>query len=229
MTNRHGALVTRARPGDAGETATQADAPAPGVVHIIDDDQAIRRSLTMLAEAAGHAVRSHADAESFLRRFDPDAAGCVVTDVRMPGLGGLELLKRLGDIAPELPVVVITGHGDVPMAVTALKAGAADFIEKPFDSDAFLRAVREALRRRAVAGEGRRLLAALRTRRALLTDRERAVMDLVAEGSSNAETAARLEISIRTVENHRAKVMEKMEARTLSDLVRMALRLSMAG
>jgi two-component system, LuxR family, response regulator FixJ len=224
MTPRQGDSAIRPRPGE-----TRADRTGPGLVHIIDDDQAIRRSLTMLAEAAGHTVRAHADAESFLRRLDADAAGCVVTDVRMPGLSGMDLLRRLVDIAPDLPVVVITGHGDVPMAVAALKAGAADFIEKPFDSDAFLKALREALRRRVAAGETRRLVAELGARRALLTDRERAVMDLVAEGLSNAETAARLEISIRTVENHRAKVMEKMDARTLSDLVRMSLRLAMAG
>jgi len=217
------------RTAGAFSTAPRRGVSPVGVVHIIDDDQAIRRSLTMLAEAAGHVVRSHPDAESFLSRLDPDAVGCVVTDVRMPGLGGLELLQRLGDIAADLPVVVITGHGDVPMAVAALKAGAADFIEKPFDSAAFLGAVRDALRRRAAAGEARRQAEVLRARRALLTERERAVMDLVAEGLSNAETAAKLEISIRTVENHRARVMEKMDARTLSDLVRMALRLSMAG
>lgn len=206
-------------------TAHRDDRPSRGAVHIIDDDQAIRRSLTLLAEAAGHTTRAHPDAESFLRRFDPDTAGCVVTDVRMPGLSGLELLRRVRAAAADLPVLVITGHGDVSMAVEAMKAGAADFIEKPFDSGAFLRAVETALGRRAESLQARDRLGDLHGRRRHLTDREAAVMALVVEGRSNAETATLLEISIRTVENHRARVMEKMGARTLSDLVRMAVRL----
>lgn len=194
-------------------------------VHIIDDDQAIRRSLTMLAEAAGHTARAHASAEIFLRSFDPESAGCVVTDVRMPGLSGLDLLRTLRLQAADLPVVMITGHGDVAMAVEALKAGAVDFIEKPFDSDAFLGALDTALSRRAVALTAHRDLAALRDRHSKLTEREAEVMKLVALGCSNAEAAAALEISVRTIENHRARVMEKMDARSLSDLVRMSLRL----
>ena len=198
-------------------------------VHIIDDDQAIRRSLTMLAEAAGHVVRAHASAEVFLRGFDRESVGCVVTDIRMPGLSGLELLRLLRLRAAEVPVVLITGHADVAMAVAALKAGAADFIEKPFDSDAFLGALDEALARRAATSASHRDLSALHARHGALTERESQVMGLVVQGCSNAETAAALRISIRTVENHRAKVMEKMEARTLSDLVRMSLRIGDLG
>jgi two-component system response regulator FixJ len=198
---------------------------AAGAVHIIDDDLAIRRSLTMLTEAAGLAARAHPDAESFLRRFDPQSTGCVVTDVRMPGVSGLDLLRQLRR-SSDLPVLVITGHGDVPMAVEAMKAGACDFLEKPFDSDTFLNAVSRALDQRAQTRQASAQLDILRERRASLTEREAAVMDLVTEGLSNAEAAARLTISIRTVENHRARVMDKMEAKSLSDLVRMALRLS---
>jgi len=199
---------------------------ATGAVHIIDDDLAIRRSLTMLTEAAGLAARAHPDAESFLRRFDPQGVGCVVTDVRMPGASGLDLLRHLRQAAADLPVLLITGHGDVPMAVEAMKAGACDFLEKPFDSDAFLAAVSRAMDQRAQARQANVQLDALRERRASLTEREAAVMDLVTEGLSNAETAHRLAISTRTVENHRARVMDKMEAKSLSDLVRMALRLA---
>ncbi|MGA0601667.1 response regulator transcription factor [Caulobacter sp. KR2-114] len=209
-------------------TTRGAEARTSNAVHIIDDDLAIRRALTMLAEAAGLSVRAHADAESFLRRFDPQTSGCVVTDVRMPGASGLDLLRHLRQAAADLPVLVITGHGDVPMAVEAMKAGACDFLEKPFDSDAFLDAIGRALDQRARTRQAGTQTEVLRARRASLTEREAAVMDLVAEGLSNAETAARLSISVRTVENHRARVMEKMEARSLSDLVRMALRLGPA-
>ena len=197
-----------------------------GAVHIIDDDLANRRSLTMQTEAAGLAARAHADAESLLRRFDPQATGCVVTDVRMPGVDGLDLLRQLRRSSSDLPVLVITGHGDVPMAVEAMKAGACDFLEKPFDSDAFLNAVTRALDQRAQSRRAGAQLDALRARRASLPGREVAVMDLETEGLSNAETAQRLAISVRTVENHRARVMDKMDATSLSDLVRMALRLS---
>ncbi len=197
-----------------------------GAVHIVDDDLAIRRSLTMLTEAAGLAARAHPDAESLLRRFDPHTAGCVVTDVRMPGVDGLDLLRHLRQASSDLPVLVITGHGDVPMAVEAMKAGACDFLEKPFDSDVFLDAVARALEQRAQTRQAGAQLDDLRHRRASLTEREAAVMELVTEGLSNAETAQRLTISVRTVENHRARVMDKMEAKSLSDLVRMALRLS---
>jgi two-component system response regulator FixJ len=197
------------------------------IVHIVDDDEAIRRSLAMLTEAAGHTVETHADAESFLARLDLASAGCVVSDVRMPGFSGLQLLKTLTERAPDLPVIVMTGHGDIAMAVSALKAGAVDFLEKPFDSEAFLASVAGALALSARATEATRDLDELRQRWSRLTARESEIMTLIVRGRSNGQIADALSISIRTVENHRARVMTKMEAQGLPELVRMALRLGL--
>jgi two-component system response regulator FixJ len=192
-------------------------------VHIVEDDAHVRETLRMLVESAGHEVRAHANAEAFLAALPSEDPGCVVTDVRMPGMDGLELLSRLGRRAPDLPVLVITGHGDVTMAVRALKSGAVDFIEKPFDIDALLGSLSDALERGRLAAtrsEARRD-AQLRIDR--LTEREREVMGLVVDGLSNASVAHRLGISVRTVENHRARVLDKLEARGLSDLVRLQM------
>ena len=195
------------------------------VVHVVDDDGAIRDALVLLLEAAGHAARAHADAASFLAVLDPAQPGCVVADVRMPGMSGLELLRHLGLSRIDLPVIIITGHADVAMAVEALKAGAADFIEKPFDEDVLLSSVERALDRGARAFRERRHVDEIAARAASLTPREREVMDLVVQGMPNKAVAVELSISARTVEIHRARVMEKMAAASLSDLVRMALRL----
>lgn len=197
-------------------------------VLVVDDDASIRRSLEMLAEAGGLACTTYPDAESLLREAALESAGCVVTDVKMPGLGGLELQRLLRDRAPDLPVVVITGHGDVPMAVRALKAGAVDFIEKPFDGRTFLETVSRALEDRSHALSRRREIAAARRLRDRLSPRQAEVMDLMVEGLSNAQAAARLGVSVRTVENHRAQVLEKMEVSSLPDLVRLAIRLKEA-
>ncbi|HSV29402.1 MAG TPA: response regulator FixJ [Candidatus Omnitrophota bacterium] len=195
------------------------------IVHIVDDEAAIRDSLVMLLESAGHAARAHVDAVSFLGAIDPHQPGCVVADVRMPGMSGLELQKHLRNDRIDLPVIIITGHGDVAMAVSALKEGAADFIEKPFDEDVLLKAVDAALDKGARVFRERQELADIESRVAELTPREREVMDLVVQGLPNKAVAAELDISVRTVEIHRARVMEKMEAKSLSELVRMALRL----
>ncbi len=195
------------------------------IVHVIDDDAAIRDSLVMLLESAGHAARAHADAAGFLEALDPDQPGCVVADVRMPGMSGLELQAHLKASRIDLPVIIITGHGDVAMAVQALKDGASDFIEKPFDEDVLLRAVGDALDKGHRAFRERQALADIEARVAELTPREREVMDLVVRGLPNKAVAAELNISVRTVEIHRARVMEKMAAKSLSELVRMALRL----
>lgn len=195
------------------------------VVHVVDDDGAIRDALVLLLEAAGHAARAHADAASFLAALEPNQPGCVVADVRMPGMSGLDLMRHLTQSRVELPVIIITGHADVAMAVEALKAGAADFIEKPFDEDVLLSAVARALDRGERAFRERRQLDEIVARAATLTPREREVMDLVVLGMPNKAVAVELEISSRTVEIHRARVMEKMGAASLSDLVRMALRL----
>ncbi|MGE5505379.1 MAG: response regulator FixJ [Actinomycetota bacterium] len=194
-------------------------------VHIVDDDDAIREGLSLLLETAGFSAHAYPDAESFLNRGGADLPGCVLLDVRMPGMSGLDLLGVLKRKQPELPVVIITGHADVPMAVQALKAGADDFIEKPFDEDVLLAAVRKALDRGRRALRERDQVADIRRRTDELTPREREVMELVVRGLSNKAAAAELDISVRTVEIHRARVMEKMAADSLSALVRMALRL----
>lgn len=195
------------------------------MVHVVDDEAAIRDSLVMLLESAGHPARAYADARQFLAEVVPDQPGCVVADVRMPGMSGLELQRRLHEDRVDLPVIIITGHGDVAMAVGALKEGASDFIEKPFDEDVLLSAVDSALDKGARAFRERRELAEIQFRAGELTPREREVMDLVVQGQPNKVVATELDISVRTVEIHRSRVMEKMRAKSLSELVRMALRL----
>ncbi len=195
------------------------------IVHIVDDDPAARESLCFLLQVAGFEVAAYDSAEAFLQGADLDRPGCAVVDVRMPGMNGLALQQELGRRGQHPPVVLITGHGDVAMAVSALKAGAVDFIEKPFDDEALLAAVGEAIDRAGRLERERAVAHHLNERVRRLTDREHDVMDLVVEGLANKAIAARLGISIRTVEIHRARVMEKMEAGSLSELVRMALRL----
>lgn len=201
---------------------------ADAIVHIIDDESAIRESLVMLLESSGHTARAHTDAQAFLDALDPELPGCVVADVRMPGMSGLDLQLHLRQSRIDLPVIIITGHGDVAMAVRALKEGASDFIEKPFDEDVLLRAVDAALDKGTRAFRERQAMADIEARVADLTPREREVMELVVQGMPNKSVAADLNISVRTVEIHRARVMEKMAAKSLSDLVRMALRLEEA-
>jgi two-component system response regulator FixJ len=198
-------------------------AGAPEIVHIIDDEAEIRRSLVEHAEAAGHQAIAHPSAEAFLDDVDFASAGCVVTDVRMPGMGGLQLLERVRASAHGVPVIIMTAHGDVPMAVEALKSGALDFIEKPFPGASFRRAVAKALESRRAAFVRELELRSYAERRARLTGREAEIMDFVVSGQSNLEIADALGISVRTVENHRARVMDKMQARSLTELVRMAL------
>ncbi len=198
----------------------------PGLVHIIDDDLAVRQSLALLLDAADLSARAYPDAESFLAAADAaDLPGCVVADMRMPGMSGLDLLAAIRDRRLDLPLIVITGHADVAMAVLALKSGAADFIEKPFDEEVFLGSVRQALVQGQRAFHERREAAAIAARAAGLTPREREVMALVVRGLPNKMVAAELAISVRTVEIHRARVMEKMGADSLSGLVRTVLQL----
>lgn len=200
------------------------------VVHVVDDDPAVRDALRMLLEAAGHVVKAYPDAEHFVADgMTMPGPGCVVSDVRMPGMSGLDLLRVLQDRGIELPLIVITGHADVSMAVQALKEGAADFIEKPFDDSIFLSAVAKALARCERLLTERRRLDGIDERANSLTPREYEVMVLIAQGLSNKAAAAELGISVRTVEIHRARVMEKMAADSLSALVRMVLELEEAG
>jgi two-component system response regulator FixJ len=195
-------------------------------IHVVDDDQAVREGLSALLTAKGYAVRLYATAEALLDAGPHGRPGCLVVDVRMPGMSGLELQRELKRRGETMPLVVITGHGDVPVAVAALKAGAVDFLEKPFDDDALLAAIGEALAkpeaRAAAAADDRE--AAFR-RVAGLTPREREVMELVAAGLANKAIAHRLGIAVRTVEIHRAHVMEKTGARSLSELVRLVIKL----
>jgi len=195
-------------------------APEP-LVHVVDDEPAIRESLGMLLRSVGLRSRAYAGAHEFLDAWRPDGTECLVCDVRMPGMSGLELQEALNARHVRLPVVLITGHGDVAMAVRAMKAGASDFIEKPFNDQVLLDAVNRALAHaRDGQGAGR---AEIEARLESLTPREREVMLLVAEGRPNKVVATRLGLSTRTVEVHRAKLMEKMQARSLADLVRMAI------
>jgi two-component system response regulator FixJ len=192
-------------------------------VHIIDDDAAVRDSLAFLLSAAGIAAETHESAAAFFDLHAGDDVGCIVTDIRMPEISGLDLLRRVKELKPELPVIVITGHGDVPLAVEAMKLGAADFIEKPFDDEALLAAIGAALDRNRQREREEAKLLELRTRLASLSAREREVLDGLVAGQPNKTIAYDLGISPRTVEVYRANVMTKMQAATLSELVRMAL------
>jgi len=194
----------------------------PACIHVVEDDRPMRESLVELLEDAGYVVRAYAKAEELLARGDALEAGCIVSDVRMPGIDGLTLLQRLRTSGCTLPLMLITGHGDVRMAVSAMKAGAADFLEKPFEADTLLDAVGTALRHRAndvVTDESELARQNLQK----LTSREHEVLEHLVSGESNKEIAARLSISPRTVEFHRAHVMEKLRAKGLPDLVRLWL------
>ena len=199
------------------------------VIHVIDDDDAVRDSLAFLLETAGMTVRTFESALGFLAALPVETPGCVVTDIRMPGMTGLELVGRLKDLGVGLPVIVITGHGDIPLAVEAMKAGVIDFIEKPFDDEVMLSALRSALRSVAEHGHMAAERAAVAERLASLSGREREVLDGLVAGHANKVIAYDLGISPRTVEVYRANVMTKMRAASLSDLVRMSLLAAKAG
>jgi two-component system response regulator FixJ len=197
--------------------------PNDAVVHVIDDDEAIRESLAFLLESADLEVRTYESANQFLEALPHDVHGCVVTDIRMPGVSGIELLRQLRTMGVALPVIVITGHADVPLAVEAMKSGAVDFIEKPFDDDAFLSTIRSALRQHEKDARREAERSEIHSRLAALSGRERQVLEGLVAGYPNKTIAFDLGISARTVEIYRANVMTKMQATSLSDLVRMAL------
>jgi FixJ family two-component response regulator len=192
-------------------------------VFIVDDDEAVRDSLMALLDAVGLKVEAFGSAKEFLSAYDAGRTGCLVLDVRMPGMSGLELQRKLAASQFPIPVVIITGHGDVPMAVEAMKAGAVDFIEKPFRQEVLLDSIRRSLETGGQERHGEFAAAEVAARIALLTPRETEVLKRLVIGQPNKVIAFGLGISPRTVEIHRARVMEKMQARSLSHLVRMAL------
>lgn len=194
-------------------------------VFVVDDDEAVRRALKFLLRTAGHAVEVFPSATTFLESYHPDRRGCLLLDVRMPQMTGLELQHELNSRGWRIPAIFITGHGTVPIAIAAMKAGAFDFIEKPLRDDALLESVDRALGWDETRREERLELAVLKTQAALLTPREREVLELVAMGEPNKVIARRLGISYRTVEQHRSHILEKMRARTISELIRMAILL----
>ena len=197
--------------------------PKKGTVYVVDDDEAVRDSLQWLLEGKDYRVRCFESAESFLSRYDAREVACLIVDIRMGGMTGLELQSRLIEVGSPLPIVFITGHGDVPMAVLALRAGAMDFIEKPFDEDVLLDSVRRALEASLRHHMREAANSEIAERLDSLTTRERQVLDGLLVGRANKIIAHELDMSTRTVEVHRAHIMQKMRARSLSELVRLAI------
>ena len=193
------------------------------VVHVIDDDEAMRDSLAFLLGTAGMDVKTYESAAAFLDVAAKAEAGCVITDVRMPDLSGIELLRKLRERKLGVPVIVITGHGDVPLAVEAMKTGAVDFLEKPFDVEVLLTSVRSSLKQHDQDHERQAERSDIESRLAVLSNRERDVLQGLVGGLANKQIAYDLGISPRTIEVYRANLMTKMKAASLSDLVRMAL------
>lgn len=198
-------------------------------VYVVDDDAAVRDSLRWLMDSVGLRVAEFASGEAFLEAITPQHPGCVVLDLRMPKLGGLEVYQRLRQRGIELPVIVISGHGDVAVAVRALKSGVVDFIEKPFNDQELLDCVQQAMRRDSDQRLQQRRREELMTHYLTLTPRELDVLRLVVEGKANKAISADLGISLKTVETHRARVMEKMAAGSVSELVRMTLIIESKG
>ncbi|MBS1145030.1 MAG: DNA-binding response regulator [Proteobacteria bacterium] len=189
-------------------------------IYVVDDDEAMRDSMTWLLEGEGYVVACFDSAENFLKARHDEMRGCIVLDVRMPEMSGLELHEKLDGLGSQLPVIFVTGHGDVPMAVSALQRGACDFIEKPFHNEDLLSRIRRALELDSQLSARRERDGAISHRLDQLTQREREVMQLVVAGKLNKQIADELNISMKTVEAHRARVMEKMGVRTLAELVK---------
>jgi two-component system, LuxR family, response regulator FixJ len=192
-------------------------------VFIVDDDEAVRDSLGLLLRSVGYRARCYAGAKDFLKAFDPRDYGCLVLDIRMPGMTGLELQKHLAEIGCNIPIVFITGHGDIPMAVEAVRQGAVDFLQKPFQDQELVDRINDALKQAAEQREEELERLEILSRVDSLTAREKQVMGEVVLGKANKVIAGDLGVSQRTVEIHRARVMEKMQANSLAHLVRMVM------
>ncbi|MCK6569980.1 response regulator [Myxococcota bacterium] len=217
-----------APPGDApvkaeGDETMGAETPRAQKVYIVDDDGALRQSVAWLMESVQLQTESFASAVEFLQRFHPSMRGCVVLDLRMPRMSGLELQEALAETGCDLPIIFVTGHGEVSSAVQALKGGAFDFIEKPFSNNRLLERVQAALAYEAERWEKARAEARIRLRFTQCTARELQVLDHLVAGASNKQVADALDISIKTVEVHRARLMEKTESASFAELVRLAL------
>jgi two-component system response regulator FixJ len=200
-----------------------------GVVHVIDDDEAVRQSLAFLLTSAGFAVRVYQSASAFLEAVKSIQPGCIVTDIRMPGISGLELQRQLGAQHILLPVIVMTGHGDIALAVEAMKAGAVDFIEKPFNDETLIAAIRSAIDRHLREAKHHQEIASTAGRLRTLTARETEILDGLVAGLPNKTIAYDLNISARTVEVHRANIMTKMDVSSLAELVRMVFQFRAFG
>ncbi|MEO6013687.1 MAG: response regulator FixJ [Devosia sp.] len=199
------------------------------VVHVVDDEQAVRNSLAFLLGAAGFAVRTHPSATAFLEVASGIRNGCLVTDLRMPDIDGVELLRRLSAQGAMLPAIVVTGHGDVQMAVEAMKNGALDFIEKPFSDEVLIESIQRAVDRASFSLDAEAAEARVRERLATLSEREMQVLRGVVQGQPNKAIAFELGISPRTVEVYRAGLMNKMQAKSLAELVRMVMGIDVAS
>ncbi|MDX5377969.1 MAG: response regulator [Halomonas sp.] len=202
--------------------------PTPPCIAVVDDDEALRDSLAWLLDSVGLATCAFADGEAFLAA-NPDAFDAVLLDVRMPGLSGLQVQQRLNERGTTVPVIFMTGHGDVPMAVAALKSGAFDFIEKPFNHQQLIDAVQQALAEHQHQRAIRERLDALRERYDALRPKEREIVVLVAEGLTSREIAARLDVSAKTVEVYRLRAMKELGAGSLAELVRLCVALGLVG
>jgi FixJ family two-component response regulator len=200
---------------------------ANGTVHVVDDDASWRTSVRRLLSAAGYRVSLYDSAEHFLDAADLNAPGCVLLDLRMPGLTGLQLQQRLGDLGHTLPVVFISGHGDIPTSVLAMKAGAENFLTKPVDTDVLLDAIAQAIARERIESDRRGQLEVLRARVDALTPTERKVLSLVVRGKLNKHIAAELGSAERTIKWHRHNIMQKMQLESLAELVSLAERLGL--
>lgn len=201
----------------------QTEQSGDATVFVVDDDEVLRKAICEFLSVSGFRVESFQNARAFLTAHEPDRPGCLVADLRMPEMNGLELQERLAPEGIDIPFILITGHGDVSTAVRAMKNGAVDFLEKPFSDEALLRSVRGALAKDARRRQSAAATADIVKRRERLTPRERQVMDLIVVGHSSRSIADSLDISPRTAEKHRARIMEKMKAKNLSELIRWAL------